>query len=164
MRNRISTRERMMLFLLDQFSRKLQCRPNVIVDKPCFFGEIKHFVLVETFRYPVAPYRGSARFADIADNRFQLIEYDAKILWGEQHALAVDHILDTLLVPAEIRAPRPEPEPCAGQRLGAQVFGKIQIRNAKEVIWEIVSVDQHGTAIIQRHKAATNARGVDRQG
>ena len=32
-------------------------------------------------------------FADIANNRLQLIEYDAKILRGEQHALAVVHIL-----------------------------------------------------------------------
>jgi hypothetical protein len=39
----------------------------------------------------------SARFGDIANNSLQLIEYDAKIFWGEQHALAVDHILDILL-------------------------------------------------------------------
>ena len=43
---------------------------------------------------------------------------------------------------------------CAGQRLGAHVLGKVQIRNAKEVIWDIVSVYQHGTATIQRRKAA----------
>ena len=66
----------------------------------------------------------SARFADIANNRLQLVEYDPKIFWREQHALAVDHILDTLLVPAGTRAACPEPEPWAGQRLGAQVLGK----------------------------------------
>jgi hypothetical protein len=75
------------------------------------------------------------------------------------HAPAVDHILDTLVVPAGTRAARPEPEPCAGQRLGAQVLGKVQIRNAKEVFWEIVSVDQHGTAIIQRRKAGNKRPG-----
>jgi hypothetical protein len=57
------------------------------------------------------------------------------------------------------RAARPEPEPWAGQRLGAQVLGKVQIRNAREVIWEIVSVDQHGTAIIQRPKAGNQRPG-----
>jgi hypothetical protein len=31
----------------------------------------------------------------------QLVEYDAKIFWREQHALAVDHILDNLIVPVE---------------------------------------------------------------
>jgi hypothetical protein len=101
----------------------------------------------------------SARFADIANNRLQLIEYDAKIFWGEQHALAVDHILDTLLLPAGTRATCAEPEPWAGQRLGAQVLGKIQIRNAKEVIWEIVSVDQHGTPRVQRRKAGNKRPG-----
>ena len=40
--------------------------------------------------------------------RLQLIEYDAKIFWREQHALAVDHILDTLLVPVE--------DPCCMRR------------------------------------------------
>ena len=58
-----------------------------------------------------------------------------KILWGEQHALAVDHILDTLLVPAGTRAARHEPEPWAGHRLGTQVIEKVQMRNAKEVFF-----------------------------
>jgi hypothetical protein len=40
----------------------------------------------------------------------------------------------------------------AGQTLGAQVIGKVQIRNAKEVFWEIASVDQHGTPIMQRKR------------
>jgi hypothetical protein len=108
-------------------------------------------------RHPVITIadKRSARFADIANNRLQLIEYDAKILWGEQHALAVDHILDTLLVvPAGTRAACAEPEPWSGQTLGAQVIGKVQIPNAKEVFWEIVSVDQHGTPITQRRKAS----------
>jgi hypothetical protein len=47
------------------------------------------------------------------------------------------------------RAARPEPEPRAGQSLGAQFIGKVQMRNTKEVFWEIVSVDRHGTPIIQ---------------
>ena len=51
------------------------------------------------------------------------------------------------------------PEPWAGQRLGAQVLGKVQIRNAKEVFWDIVSVDQHGTPIIQRPKASNKRPG-----
>ena len=93
-----------------------------------------------------------------------LIEYDARIFSGEQHTLAIDHILHTLLVTTGTRAARPEPEPWAGQRLGAQVPGKVQIRNAKEMIWEIVSVDRHGTAIIQRSKAGNRRRGVDRRG
>jgi hypothetical protein len=46
-----------------------------------------------------------------------------------------------------------------GQGLGAQVLGKVQIRNAKEVFWEIVSVDQHGTPIIQRRKASDKRPG-----
>ena len=75
----------------------------------------------------------SARFADIPNNRLQLIEYDAKIFWQKQHALAVGHILDTLLVPAGTRAACAEPEPWAGQTLAAQVIGKVQIRNTKEV-------------------------------
>jgi hypothetical protein len=41
-------------------------------------------------------------------------------------------------------ARRPEP---------AQVFGKVQIRNAKELIWEIASVGQYGTV---RGKAENN--------
>ena len=96
-------------------------------------------------RHPVIAIadKRSARLADIANNRLQLIEYDAKIFWRVQHALAVDRILDTLLVPAGTRAACAEPEPWAGQRLCAQVIGKVQIRNAKEVFWEIVSVDQH---------------------
>jgi len=57
------------------------------------------------------------------------------------------------------RAPRPEPEPWAGQRLGAQVVGKVQTRNTKEVSWDIVSVDQHGTPIIQRRKASNRRPG-----
>ena len=85
----------------------------------------------------------SARFAYIANDRLQLVEYDAKIFWREQHALAVDHILDTLLVSGGTRAACTEPEPWTGQTLGAEVIGKVQIRNAKEVFWEIVSVDQH---------------------
>src|ERR1700719_3665083 len=36
----------------------------------------------------------------------------------------------------------PEPEPWAGQRLRAQVLGKVQIRNAKKVIWQIIALDQ----------------------
>jgi hypothetical protein len=48
-----------------------------------------------------------------------------------------------IFVTAGIRAACTEPEPWAGQRLGAQVLGKVQIRNAKEVFWVIVSVDQH---------------------
>jgi hypothetical protein len=62
-------------------------------------------------------------------------------------AMAVDHILDTLLVAAGTRGTRAEPEPWAGQRLGAQLLRKVQIRNAKEVFWDIVSVDQHDTPI-----------------
>jgi hypothetical protein len=38
-------------------------------------------------------------------------------------------------------------------------LGKVQIQNAKEVIWEIVSVDRHGTAIIQRFKAGGQRPG-----
>jgi hypothetical protein len=87
--------------------------------------------------------------------------YDAKILGREHHAPAVDHILNTLLVPAGTRAARTEPEPWAGQTLGAQVLGKVQIRNAKEVFWEIVSVDQHGTAIIQHRKAGNQRPGSE---
>src|ERR1700745_2353496 len=34
---------------------------------------------------------------------------------SEQHALAVDHVLDTLIVPAGTGAASPEPEPWAGQ-------------------------------------------------
>jgi len=107
-------------------------------------------------RHPVIAIadKRSARFADIANNGLQLIEYDAKIFWRVQHALAVDRILDTLLVPAGTRAACAEPEPWAGQRLCAQVIGKVQIRNAKEVFWEIVSVDQPSTPIIQRRKAS----------
>ena len=56
----------------------------------------------------------------------------ARILRGEQHALAVDHILDALPVTTGTRARCSEPELWAGQRLGAQVLGKAQIRNAKE--------------------------------
>src|SRR5262249_36509448 len=37
--------------------------------------------------------------------------------------------------------------------LVAQVIGNIEIGNAKEVFWEIISVDQHGTAKIQRSNA-----------
>ena len=37
--------------------------------------------------------------------------------------------------------------------LVAQVIGNVQIGNAKEVFWEIISVDQHGTAKIQRSNA-----------
>jgi hypothetical protein len=33
------------------------------------------------------------------------------------------------------------------------------IRNAKEVLWEIVSVDQHGTPIIQHRKASNKRPG-----
>jgi hypothetical protein len=80
----------------------------------------------------------SARLADIANNRLQVVEYDVKIFWREQHALAVYHILDTLLVPAGTRAECAEPKPWAGPTLAAQVIGKVQIRNAKEVFWEIV--------------------------
>ena len=46
-----------------------------------------------------------------------------------------------------------------GQRLGAQVLGKVQIRNAKEVLWQIVSVDRHGRAIIQLSKAGNQRPG-----
>jgi len=53
------------------------------------------------------------------------------------------------------RAARPEPEPWAGQRLGAQVAGKVQIRNAKEVFWEIVSVYQQST-----HATIARAAGL----
>jgi hypothetical protein len=64
-----------------------------------------------------------------------------------------------LLVPAGTRAACAEPEPWAGQPLAAQVIGKVQIRNAKEVFWEIVSLDQHGTPIIQRRKASNKRPG-----
>ena len=42
---------------------------------------------------------------------------------------------------------------------GAQVIGKVQIRNTKEGFWEIVSVDQHGTPIIQRRNASNKRPG-----
>jgi hypothetical protein len=64
-----------------------------------------------------------------------------------------------LLVPAGTRAARPQPEPWAGQRSDAQVIGKVQVRNTKEVILEIVSVDQHGTSIIQRPTAGNQRPG-----
>jgi hypothetical protein len=38
-------------------------------------------------------------------------------------------------------------------------LGKVQIQNAKEVIWKIVSVERHGTAIIQRYKAGSQRPG-----
>ena len=34
-----------------------------------------------------------------------------------------------------------------------QKKAKVQIRNAKEVFWDIVYVDQHDTPIVQRRKA-----------
>jgi hypothetical protein len=45
----------------------------------------------------------------------------ASVPLGEQHALVVDHIFDTLPVTNGTRAERPEPEPWAGQNLCAQV-------------------------------------------
>ena len=59
----------------------------------------------------------------LANNRLQLVKYDTKIFWRGQHALAVDYILDTLLVPTGTRAACAEPEPLDGQRLGTQVIG-----------------------------------------
>jgi hypothetical protein len=85
----------------------------------------------------------------------------ARILRGEQQALAVDHILDALPVTTGTRARRPEPELWAGQRLGAQVLGKVQIRNAKELIREIVSVDQHGTGSADARVQAIRDGGRD---
>jgi hypothetical protein len=52
-----------------------------------------------------------------------------------------------------------EPIIMAGQMLGAQVIGKVQVRNAKEVFWEIVSVDQHVTPMIQHPKAGNKRPG-----
>jgi hypothetical protein len=66
----------------------------------------------------------------------------------------VGHILDALPVTTGIKSPRPEPEPWAGQTLGAQVLGEAQFRNAKEVFWDVVPVDQHCTAIIRRSRPA----------
>jgi hypothetical protein len=60
--------------------------------------------------------------------------------------------------PTRFGAACAEPEPWAGQRLCAQVLGKVQIRNTKEVFWEIVSVDQHGKPITQRRKASKASR------
>jgi hypothetical protein len=54
-----------------------------------------------------------------------------------------------------------EAEPWAGQRLRAQVLVKVQIRNAKEVIWEILAVDQHGTAMAQRSTAGNKRAALD---
>jgi len=51
--------------------------------------------------------------------------------------------------------------PWAGQRLGAQVLGKVQIWNAKAVFWEIVSADPHGTPIIQCRKAGSQRPGSE---
>ena len=42
-----------------------------------------------------------------------------------------------------------------------QKKAKVQIRNAKEVFWEIVSVDQLGTPIIQRRKAGNQRPGSE---
>jgi hypothetical protein len=55
--------------------------------------------------------------------------------------------------------PHAKPKPRAGQTLGAQV-GKVQIGHAKEMFWEIASVDQHGTPIIQRRKASNKRPGL----
>jgi hypothetical protein len=44
-------------------------------------------------------------------------------------------------------------------RWNTHFLGKVQIQNAKEVIWEIVSVDRHGTGIIQRSKAGSQRPG-----
>jgi hypothetical protein len=58
-----------------------------------------------------------------------------------KHALAVDDILDTLLLMPEpvLHAPSLNHGPARG--LAAQALGKVQIRNTKEVFSEIVSVD-----------------------
>jgi hypothetical protein len=48
--------------------------------------------------------------------------------------------------------------------LGTQVLGKVQIRNAKEVFWDIVSVDQHARP--QRsvhHFLSIGRKGDDRK-
>jgi len=48
------------------------------------------------------------------------------------------------------------PSQSEGDRLG-----KVQIRKAKEVIWEILAVDQHGIAMIQRSKAGNKRAALD---
>jgi hypothetical protein len=79
----------------------------------------------------VTSFQRSARFADIPENRLQLIEHDAKILCGEQHALAVDHIFDTSPVTNQTRAERPEPEPWPA-RASAHRSGFCGRRKGKE--------------------------------
>jgi hypothetical protein len=86
----------------------------------------------------------SARFPEnIADNRLQLTQYDAKILGREQHALPIDHILDALLVPAGTRVAAPNLNHGPARGSAHRSSERIQIRNAKEVFWDIASVDQH---------------------
>jgi hypothetical protein len=41
------------------------------------------------------------------------------------------------------------------------VLGKVQIRNAKKVIWQILALDQRGTALIQRSKAGNKRAALD---
>ena len=52
-----------------------------------------------------------------------------------------------LICTAGTKSPRPKSEPLAAQRLGAQVPGEVQLRDTKEVLWHILSVDQHGGAV-----------------
>ena len=113
---------------------------------------IRHFIALTLER--------AARFADADDNRLQLIEYTVKIPWGKQRTLPVDHILHTLPLGTGTKSPRPEPEPWAGHTLGAQVPGEVQLQNAKEVLWNIVSLDEHCTVIIQRSRAGKLTPGL----
>ena len=54
-------------------------------------------------------------------------------------------MLDALPVTTATVLGAPKLEPWVGQRLDAEVLRIVQIRNAKELIWKIVSVNQHGT-------------------
>jgi hypothetical protein len=59
------------------------------------------------------------------------------------------------------RARRPEPEPWADRGLSAQVLGKLQIQNSKEVFWDIVFCRSAHMPIIQRRKAGNQPLGVN---